>query len=182
MYRHLQRLSEVSGHAQRGSGRRRRNKFSTLLWGVVRTWTSHKILRYVPFDPDGVPHSVCGSRCRCIAAVPSACMAVVGWTPWPWHMPVRCLSAMRLNCRGYLTPLSRHFIKPVVDLWTRYNVRFSCMYLDVTQLHQNIHQCWCLLKVLVDVPSLPSAAYTLRSSPSLQLGLLTQACRYLETR
>ena len=47
---------------------------------------------------------------------------------------------------------------------------------------QSVHQCWCLLKAMVDVPSLPPAAHTLRSSPSLQLPLLVQARRYLERR
>ena len=47
---------------------------------------------------------------------------------------------------------------------------------------QSVHQCWSLLKTMVDIPSLPPAAHTLRSSPSLQLPLLVQARRYLENR
>ena len=38
------------------------------------------------------------------------------------------------------------------------------------------------MKALVDIPSLPPSAHSLRSSPSLQLPLITQARRYLENR
>ena len=52
----------------------------------------------------------------------------------------------------------------------------------VVCLLQSIHQCWCLLKMLVDVPSLPPTAHALRGSPSLQLAFLAQARHYLENR
>ncbi|CAI8034729.1 Nuclear pore complex protein Nup93 [Geodia barretti] len=48
--------------------------------------------------------------------------------------------------------------------------------------NKSVHDCWSLVKALVDIPSLPPAAHTLRSSPSLQLPLLSQARHHLEHR